>query len=110
MSFPSFKKSKDVTHVLVRGEAGNHGILDVANLLAQILPVFGHLSDTNINRSGTAPRTLKEACDAFEEEMIERCRPAVLRSRKACYDAHDYANIDEKSPLVARRGAYENDG
>lgn len=82
----------------------------MANLLEKVLPIFRATSDTDcIDRGDIAPRTLREACDAYEEEMIERCRPAVLRSRKACYDAHDYAKINETSPLVARRGAFEDD-
>lgn len=37
--------------------------------------------------------------------MVARTRPAVLTSRRACLDAHDYKRINESSPLVSRRAA-----
>lgn len=53
-------------------------------------------------REGTA--TLKEAVDAYEAEMRERTAPAVLLSRQACLDAHDWKKIKEgNSPLLATR-------
>lgn len=46
---------------------------------------------------------LSTSFDRYEEEMISRTGPAVLLSRKACLDAHNYAGIDERSPLIAKR-------
>lgn len=86
----------------VRGEAGNHGIVDVANLIELFLPI---LKPSEAGDS-TSPKSQKEACDAYEEEMIDRTRPAVLRSRQACLDAHNYAAINDNSPLVARRATF----
>lgn len=43
------------------------------------------------------------AIDAYEEEMIQRTGPAVLTSRRACLDAHEYARINDQSPLVSKR-------
>jgi hypothetical protein len=74
-----------------RGEAANHGIADVASYLRELF------------RDGTGATTLKEKVDTYESEMIERCGPAVLRSRQACIDAHDYPSISENSPLIMKR-------
>ncbi|KAK2855565.1 hypothetical protein FQN49_005062 [Arthroderma sp. PD_2] len=90
------------TMTMFRGEAGNHGILDVSNLVAALLPVLKPSSDS-------PSRTQKDVINEYEEEMISRTRPAVLRSRKACLDAHDYSSITADSPLVARRGKFEDD-
>jgi hypothetical protein len=40
---------------------------------------------------------------AYEGEMVERKEIAVLASRRACLDAHEYVRINENSPLVKRR-------
>lgn len=88
--------------LIVRGEAGNHGILDVSNLLEALIPV--------LTSSPHSPaKTQEEVINEYEDEMTTRTRPAVLRSRKACLDAHDYPSITADSPLVARRGAFEDD-
>ncbi|KAL8870915.1 MAG: hypothetical protein Q9174_003149 [Haloplaca sp. 1 TL-2023] len=87
-----------------RGEAYNHGVTDIAGLLSAILSSFPPSSSP----SSTAPepakkQTQKEAIDSYEAEMIKRTAPAVLTSRRACLDAHDYKRIDDQSPLVSRR-------
>lgn len=81
----------------VRGEAANHGILDVKRWLDQHLPAFksGNLQ--------SGPEQIRLACEAYEREMVERTRAAVLASRQACLDAHDYQSINEHSPLVSKR-------
>jgi hypothetical protein len=38
----------------------------------------------------------------FEEEMMERATVAILESRKACEDAHNWP-VDQSSPLVTER-------
>lgn len=45
----------------------------------------------------------KDAMHTYEIEMIERTELAVLASRQACLDAHDYTRLDDQSPLVRRR-------
>ena len=40
---------------------------------------------------------------SLRTRMIQRTAPAVLNSRRACLDAHDYKSISEASPLVGRR-------
>lgn len=93
----------DAAHAMTmyRGEAANHGILDVEVLLGHLCPVS--------NDSGTDGRAqgdgkgLGGAIEAYEEEMIRRTAPAVLTSRRACLDAHNYERIGEESPLVNKR-------
>lgn len=78
-----------LTTPLVRGEAANHGIADVASLVKELF------AETNANTPGPI--------DRYAAEMIPRARIAVLNSRRACMDAHDHKKICETSPLVARR-------
>jgi len=84
------------TMVMYRGEGANHSIVDVSKLLEQIKPLYER-ADVKLD---TAFATAREA---FESEMIERKEIAVLASRRACLDAHEYARINENSPLVKRR-------
>jgi hypothetical protein len=45
---------------------------------------------------------MPEAIRDFEEEMMERATVAILESRKACEDAHNWP-VDRSSPLVTER-------
>ena len=88
----------DAAHAMVmyRGEAANHAIVDVDMLLKQLQPLLqedGEISD----------EVLRLATKRYETEMIERTEIAVLASRQACLDAHDWSRLDENSPLVKRR-------
>lgn len=89
----------DAAHAMTmyRGEAANHGILDVEVLLGHICKV--------ITRGGAEGygEGWGGAVAAYEEEMIRRTAAAVLTSRRACLDAHDYQRIGEESPLVNKR-------
>jgi hypothetical protein len=82
--------------VMYRGEGANHSIVDVSKLLEQIKPLCER-ADAEVDGLWEAARA------AYESEMVERKEIAVLASRRACLDAHDYARIDENSPLVKRR-------
>jgi 2-polyprenyl-6-methoxyphenol hydroxylase-like FAD-dependent oxidoreductase len=84
------------TMVMYRGEGANHSIVDVSKLLEQIKPLCER-ADAEVDGLWEAARA------AYESEMVERKEIAVLASRRACLDAHDYARIDENSPLVKRR-------
>jgi 2-polyprenyl-6-methoxyphenol hydroxylase-like FAD-dependent oxidoreductase len=88
----------DAAHAMVmyRGEGANHSIVDVSKLLEQIKRLYERTETMEGNPFETAQK-------AYESEMIERTKVAVLASRQACLDAHEYARIDEKSPLVKRR-------
>lgn len=83
----------DAAHAMVmyRGEAGNHGILDVWHLLHQIKAVY------------TGEKTRAEAIGTYEKEMKERATPAVLLSRQACLDAHDFHGLNENSAVLKKR-------
>ena len=83
-----------LTYGLVRGEGANHGITDIAVLMQHLLPAI---------QEGSSPASMQEAINSYEKEMIERTAPAVLTSRRACMDAHDYKCINDQSPLVSRR-------
>ncbi|TKA72540.1 hypothetical protein B0A49_04234 [Cryomyces minteri] len=92
----------DAAHAMTmfRGEGANHGITDVSILLSNILPVFSRSPREDIIASTDTPDA---AIEAYEVEMIHRTAPAVLASRHACLDAHNYTRITEQSPLVSRR-------
>lgn len=85
---------------LVRGEAANHGIIDVSSLLSRLGPYFNGSSSSS---------SMADLVSAYEAEMVKRTRPGVMASRRACLDAHDYKRIDEKSPLVSRRAVVPDD-
>ena len=77
--------------IAVRGEGANHAITDISVLV-------NHLTHAHTNSLD-----FEKAIVAYEQEMLARAGPAVLTSRQACLDAHDYAQIDENSPLISRR-------
>ncbi|KAJ5769012.1 hypothetical protein N7520_003571 [Penicillium odoratum] len=87
----------DAAHAMTmyRGEAANHGILDVKELFSLVLPVL----ETEV----FSEERLRDACESYTKGMVERAAPAVLHSRQACLDAHDYERINDESPLIRRR-------
>ncbi|PTB49761.1 hypothetical protein M431DRAFT_125405 [Trichoderma harzianum CBS 226.95] len=86
----------DAAHgmTMFRGEAANHGVIDVS-VLTKLL-----FSDDVCQQKENA---LSLAVQAYEDEMIERTRPAVLKSRQACIDANNYESVNAQSPLIAKR-------
>lgn len=85
----------DAAHAMTmfRGEAANHGVMDVKILVRELVPAL-HAGDG---------RAVADALRRYREEMTTRTRPAVLNSRQACLDAHVYSRINEDSPLIKRR-------
>lgn len=81
---------------MFRGEAFNHGILDVEQYASNLLPILTGEKDI----SGSA-----EACAAYEDGMVERARIAVDASNQACLDAHslNHEKITKDSPVIKRR-------
>ena len=79
------------TMTMYRGEGANHGILDAALLTDQIKRFYA-------GEVGQA-----EGVRLYEEEMRERTYKAVLMSRQAALDGHDWAKIDVTSPLIGMR-------
>jgi 2-polyprenyl-6-methoxyphenol hydroxylase-like FAD-dependent oxidoreductase len=74
-----------------RGEAANHGITDARLLHDQLVEVsVGNISQI-------------EAIEKYETEMRDRTSWAVLMSRQACLDAHDFKNLNKDSAILARR-------
>ncbi|KAL9012794.1 MAG: hypothetical protein Q9173_002469 [Seirophora scorigena] len=88
----------DAAHAMTmyRGEVYNHGVADISVLLSNLLTTLSSTSEAS-------PPPLKQAIDTYEAEMIQRTAPAVLTSRRACLDAHQYDRINDQSPIVSRR-------
>lgn len=83
----------DSAHAMTmyRGEGANHGILDAALLIDQLKKIHaGEISQV-------------EGIKAYEAEMQERGHAAVLRSRQAAFDGHDWDAIVDTSPLIGVR-------
>ncbi|KZF23445.1 FAD binding domain protein [Xylona heveae TC161] len=122
----------DAAHpmTMYRGEAANHAIADIMHLLTALkehsprtftLPTTPNTHHTS-NSTATATATtngvspsssrapsdvdtaaIHETIKAYETEMASRGRTAVLYSRQACLDAHEWDRIGSESPLLARR-------
>ncbi|TFY69027.1 hypothetical protein EVG20_g3324 [Dentipellis fragilis] len=83
----------DAAHAMTmyRGEAANHGIMDAHRIYMML------------QRCWNDPSRLEEELKAQEAEMRKRTAPAVLLSRQACIDAHDWSRLKEGSPVLAKR-------
>lgn len=85
----------DSAHAMTmyRGEAANHGITDVLTLILHI--------DSYLRGEKHWNSVVSEYCT----EVKKRAAPAVLLSRQAALDAHDFSKIrkDSQSPLLAIR-------
>jgi hypothetical protein len=75
-----------------RGEGANHAIVDVLELKKNVLP-----------KLDLTAAELRPAIQKYQQSMAKRTLPAVLASRQACLDAHDWANLTPASPLLTRR-------
>lgn len=104
----------DAAHAMVmyRGEAANHGILDVSEFVSHLSPYLSKPPTVDRKPSTSTPSVAGEAADnqtleglmaSYERDMVSRTHPAVLASRQACIDAHDYERINETSPLLSKR-------
>ncbi|KAI4843294.1 hypothetical protein E4T45_08689 [Aureobasidium sp. EXF-8846] len=95
---PHWKRSGRVTligdaahpMVMYRGEAGNFGIWDVYKL------------SKKLRRVNEGKAVIPNAIRDFEEEMMKQATDAILESRYACRDAHNWP-VDQNSPLVTER-------
>jgi 2-polyprenyl-6-methoxyphenol hydroxylase-like FAD-dependent oxidoreductase len=88
---PFRKQNGWILTFIDRGEAANHGILDAYRLMEAIERIFNGSS------------TPSAAIDGYEKEMRDRTSRAVLLSRQACKDAHDWSRLDETSAILTRR-------
>lgn len=80
--------------LLDRGEGANHAIVDVDDFAEHVTPAL---------KLQASSGELRAALDAYEKAVVDRTRPGVLASRRACLDAHEWMRIDDKSPLLTRR-------
>ena len=76
---------------MFRGEGANHGILDAALLVDQL------------KRIHSGEISLEDGLKVYEAEMQERGHAAVLKSRQAAFDGHDWNAITDTSPLIGAR-------
>ncbi|KAG6157686.1 hypothetical protein E4U26_005355 [Claviceps purpurea] len=86
----------DAAHAMTmfRGEAANHGILDAYKLVQQLKKIHAR------------ELSLPSGIDAYETEMRDRTggdEGAVMLSRQACLDAHDFDGLNEHSAVLRRR-------
>ena len=95
---PKVTLAGDAAHAMTmyRGEAANHGLLD-AYYLSKAL--------TEVNQGKSS---LQSAVAGYEREMRERTSRAVLLSRQACLDAHDWDGLNENSAVLKRRQISDN--
>ncbi|KAJ8110088.1 hypothetical protein OPT61_g6972 [Boeremia exigua] len=84
----------DAFHAMAmyRGEGANHAIVDVLELKRTVL-----------SKLGATTRNLQFDLHEYQQTVANRTLPAVLASRQACLDAHDWANLTPKSPLLTKR-------
>ncbi|KFG80136.1 FAD binding domain-containing protein [Metarhizium anisopliae] len=108
-----------------RGEGANHAIADVVDFANHVTPLLvadNESASTAGNERQTATSAtadnlaaeeqaangleqgiLRHALDQYEDVVINRARPGVLASRRACLDAHEWARIGPESPLLTKR-------
>ncbi|KAK3312333.1 FAD binding domain-containing protein [Apodospora peruviana] len=82
--------------IIDRGEGANHAILDVLDFATSCASYLSKLDQP-------PSRHRDDALERYGHQVIERVRPAVLASRQACMDAHDWKSIGPDSPLLSRR-------
>ncbi|OAA50605.1 Aromatic-ring hydroxylase-like protein [Metarhizium rileyi] len=116
---------------MYRGEGANHAIADVADFAKHVVPLLG-ANNRASSVAGSGSETgqlgsenwpaekdaeeegaengfmlcrnrLRRALDQYEEIVVNRARPGVLASRRACMDAHEWARIGPESPLLTKR-------
>ncbi|EFW98945.1 FAD-binding domain containing protein [Grosmannia clavigera kw1407] len=88
--------ASDAAHAMTmyRGEAFNHGITDAASLAEHLVTAWA---------SQDLLRRLRATVDVYEKDLVQRTQSAVLLSRQACLDAHDFKTLTAESPLVSKR-------
>lgn len=80
-----------LTKYAVLGAGANHAIVDVLELKRMILSKF----DPSISK--------RNDVEAYQRAVATRTLPIVLASRKACLEAHDWANLTSTSQLLSAR-------
>ena len=72
-----------------RGEAANHGMYDAALLLRELV----------LWREGK--KDLQQALEDYQVQVVERAHGAVLQSREACIDCHDFNTLGPSNPILS---------
>ncbi|PVI05802.1 FAD/NAD(P)-binding domain-containing protein [Periconia macrospinosa] len=83
---------------MYRGEGANHAIVDVKEFSEHVLPSLRQDLPSSENLRGLFHR--------YNAAVVERARPGVLASRRACIDAHDWVRVgspEVPSPLLTPR-------
>lgn len=81
-----------------RGEGLNHGILDIYALVSALQRIH----EASIAASDQAQVRI-EAIVEYEKEIRLRGRHAVLLSREACLQAHQWDKLNEDAAVLKRR-------
>ncbi|GJN82189.1 hypothetical protein PLIIFM63780_005726 [Purpureocillium lilacinum] len=105
--------------VMYRGEGANHAIVDVQDFARLVTPFLCNDASQPQNESSGSDatydsqfqgtrgqdrdRSLRQALDRYEAAAVDRARPGVLASRRACLDAHDWTRCRPESPLLCKR-------
>ena len=56
-----------------------------------------------LSKLGPTAPNLQFALQEYQQSVNKRALPAVLASRQACLDAHNWVNLTPESPLLTRR-------
>ena len=72
-----------------RGEACNHGMFDASLLLCELI----------LWREGK--KDLVGAMEDYQVQVVERAHNAVLQSRAACVDSHDFRTLGSDNPILS---------
>ncbi|KAK2592255.1 hypothetical protein QQS21_010042 [Conoideocrella luteorostrata] len=75
---------------------------EVQHVASSRNPVNGN-TNRHMSEATNISIQLRTALDAYENVVVNRARPGVLASRRACLDAHDWTRIGPQSPLLSRR-------
>lgn len=90
------------TMTMYRGEGANHVIIDVQDFEDIVIPVLKADLISNSHE-----KEISSALRKYEMKVISRTQPAVLASRQACLDAHDWSRLMDTSlgpsPLLTKR-------
>lgn len=76
-------------NVIDRGEAANHGMYDAALLTREL----------NLWRDGK--KNMPQALEDYQVQVVERAHGAVLQSREACVDSHDFNKLSPDNPILS---------
>ncbi|CRG87031.1 hypothetical protein PISL3812_04045 [Talaromyces islandicus] len=80
----------------VRGESGNNAVADANDFAKRLGPLI-------TSNKGHPWSAYSQALAKSDQDVFVRGKPCVMKARRACLDAHDFASVTKDSPLVSRR-------